>query len=317
MQPDNQNRIVFGCIFFIVLACWYKRATNDVATMFGKDGKDIPAEKRAPAEHIPFFENRPYLIREICDKYGVKSGSFRSYALNFGSTDNTERRRETIGDYTLPWLDAGGDKGHVMEDFDAETPGAHIVGTRCSSTAFALKAYFCGVEQAQASPSAAFKGSSFSKFVDVHRALATDGQHVTWMVQMGMGNNHRHGDAGLKAAGLSHTWLVTALPDGHYMWLQSFIEQYTFQQWIDLAKQRGEYTLTLKQLRHKIKLMEVLTDAVAWTPEVNAAYLELFNVDMDFETNFAISERWDPNDPLQLAYWWICDWPTNTNATAA
>lgn len=92
--------------------------------------------------------------------------------------------------------------------------------------------------------------------------------------------------------GLSHVWLVAALSDGTFYWLQSFIGQYSLYTWM---ARKGHYHLTADQLDHRLTLLDRLTATDAWDGEAEAMYKELFNVSM--------KEHWfnDKLDPFRRA----------------
>jgi hypothetical protein len=129
------------------------------------------------------------------------------------------------------------------------------------------------------------------------------GAHPRWVVSISLNSaeEEAHDCVG-------HAFIIVGQPDGSYLWLQSFVGKYSLPAWLaHLEESTGSADLTYAALQRRLDLLELLEDADFWTEEVNEAYLELFNVNMDEEHSF---EGWY-SDLISLTITWqiACTFP--------
>ena len=155
--------------------------------------------------------------------------------------------------------DYGGRDGHAPEEVDFDkSPTKAIEVTRCSSTNYAVTAYFCGDAVA----------SNKDRHVDIntYRETIVGDQGVDLLERfMGGLRDDRsggHGDGGGRQArtvfrfgfgpthdtvdgepvghlDIEHVWTVVALPTGEFWWLQSFIGHYSLLDWMSKPPLEG------------------------------------------------------------------------------
>mmetsp|Transcript_9001 Transcript_9001/g.29762 ORF Transcript_9001/g.29762 Transcript_9001/m.29762 type:complete len:263 (+) Transcript_9001:78-866(+) len=131
--------------------------------------------------------------------------------------------------------DIGGEHGHEPEPLDTDdnqVGGAESMAvTRCTSTQFAVTAYFCGLDVAHNRDSAedAAKAPSviggqgigeseidkFESWLKAMHALGeARGKHPRYVYRLGVGTEGSE-------AGYAHVWDIVAQPDGTFYWLQA------------------------------------------------------------------------------------------------
>mmetsp|Transcript_27269 Transcript_27269/g.81202 ORF Transcript_27269/g.81202 Transcript_27269/m.81202 type:complete len:382 (-) Transcript_27269:192-1337(-) len=191
--------------------------------------------------------------------------------------------------------DIGGEHGHEPEPLDTDdnqVGGAESMAvTRCTSTQFAVTAYFCGLDVAHNRDSAedAAKAPSviggqgigeseidkFESWLKAMHALGeARGKHPRYVYRLGVGTEGSE-------AGYAHVWDIVAQPDGTFYWLQSFVGHYSLPSWMRQSDAKGERDLLFETVLHKLEALRELFRIVAWDRAANANYLRLFNVDMD------------------------------------
>ena len=190
---------------------------------------------------------------------------------------------------------------------------AQVVGTRCASTKFALSVYFCGAATANGEPNIwnGWAGAlqQLRETLESMRMISMqDGVHPAFVYELSLGQRERSDPA------LEHVWTIVAQPDGTYMWLQSYIQHYTLQQWMKEAMRRGEQYLTYDQLAAKLDAYEELRSAAAtgWTARANTLYEELFWVDVIKKTGSISFSAANAIEDL----WWQTVWKS-TGASGA
>ena len=172
----------------------------------------------------------------------------------------------------------------------------------------ALTRYFCG--QGAEVPFAEYVGFSKLKVrINDKWNSATAGQHPKYFYRLSLGVVETPKGAG--HTGLSHVWLIAALEDSTFYWLQSFIQKYSLYTWLE---KEGYYHLTREELFRRLDLVESLTNGATWTKgDGEKHYRELFNVSMnDYWTMADIeaatmlkpqARRFDPKVDILVAHW--------------
>eukprot|EP00546_Thalassionema_frauenfeldii_P003938 CAMPEP_0178922558 /NCGR_PEP_ID=MMETSP0786-20121207/16225_1 /TAXON_ID=186022 /ORGANISM="Thalassionema frauenfeldii, Strain CCMP 1798" /LENGTH=357 /DNA_ID=CAMNT_0020596945 /DNA_START=33 /DNA_END=1107 /DNA_ORIENTATION=+ len=237
----------------------------------------IPAAKTRAEDHWNLLAKDDTLLRRLAEYLEGKENPD-----NQMKEDYKLRSREMKIMFDL--VDFGGLDGHRYEsgDFaDMET----FRGTRCSSTRSAVTAYFCGADVAL-NRNAALKANiknnnygvdSFREYVTCrHEEGTKTGNFTRSVFRLGIGCQEQ-------LAGYSHAFNIIAQPDGSYLWLQSYISQYSLQQWmaqkqlLDGNRPRGK--LSYDQLLAKLDTLDRIMSIDGWTDQANADYLDLFFVD--------------------------------------
>ena len=185
---------------------------------------------------------------------------------------------------------------------------AQVIGTRCASTKFALSVYFCGADTANGAPNIwnGWAGAlqQLRETLESMRMISMqDGVHPAFVYELSLGQRERSDPA------LEHVWTIVAQPDGTYMWLQSYIQHYTLQQWMKESMRRGEQYLTYEQLTAKLdKYQELrISAATGWTARANTLYKELFWVDVRENGDV----RFSAANAIEDLWWQIrCKYPT-------
>lgn len=65
-------------------------------------------------------------------------------------------------------------------------------------------------------------------------------------------------------------------PDGTFLWLQAYIDEYSLGTWMQRSKQAGINPMSAEELRRRLKLLHVLDeDAEAWDDKADDIYNEV------------------------------------------
>ena len=204
-----------------------------------------------------------------------------------------------------PIVDFGGKHGCVPERLDADDVETMRV-TRCSTTVCALARYFCG--PGAEVPYAEYVGFSKLKArINDRWNSATAGQHPKYFYRLSLGvvEASKHDSR----TDLNQVWLIAALGDGSFYWLQSFIIKYSLSTWL---KEEGYYHLTREELFRLLDLVESLTNP-KWTNDVGEKHYRELLVSMDdywmvADTEAATmlkpqSRRFNPKVDILVAQW--------------
>eukprot|EP00339_Tiarina_fusa_P020331 CAMPEP_0117073676 /NCGR_PEP_ID=MMETSP0472-20121206/51880_1 /TAXON_ID=693140 ORGANISM="Tiarina fusus, Strain LIS" /NCGR_SAMPLE_ID=MMETSP0472 /ASSEMBLY_ACC=CAM_ASM_000603 /LENGTH=194 /DNA_ID=CAMNT_0004798331 /DNA_START=574 /DNA_END=1155 /DNA_ORIENTATION=- len=154
--------------------------------------------------------------------------------------------------------------------------------------------------------------SSFSEYIACRHGKAeasNNGSHRRAVYRIGVGCED-------SLAGYSHAFNIVAQPDGTFLWLQSYISQYSLQTWMSKRDSDGSPYghLSLDQLLDKLQKVERLMGIWSWTPQANADYYELFGVNKDAEAlkhgKPAVSTTWEHTHRLSVFVWdEACEYP--------
>jgi len=214
-----------------------------------------------------------------------------------------------------PEVDSGGEHGCVPERPDEDDDIMNTETwrvTRCSTTVCALTRYFCGPGAEVPSVEYYVGLSTLKAIINRRWESATASQHPRYFYRLSLGvvPTSKDADRSARYTGLSHVWLIAALGNGSFYWLQSFIMKYSLYTWL---KEEGYYHLTREELFRRLDLVESLTTASTWTNVAEKHYTELFNVSMqDYwkmaEIDAAMmlrshSRRFDPNVDRLFTIW--------------
>jgi len=203
----------------------------------------------------------------------------------------------------------GGDDGHQHEGAWYESRP-----TRCSTTQAALVSYFCGAEAANRSTY--FGGPGAAALDDFEEVLAA---------LRGHGEKERRYVFRLDVVsesgrpGFSHAWTVVLQPNGTLYWLQSFVGQYTLQEWMS-SRKGGRYAsdgpaLHIRAFLEKLRRLRTLFNISSWGDAHNTAYHDLFWVDQRAQEGFY---KFNMSDMSLGQFRWnlACRYPTPNSAQA-
>ena len=322
----------------VLLAAWlYASQTKDPF-----EGGLIPAEARGPFSHWAFIQQTPNFVRDMTThalrnghgsrgRGSLKEGLETAFTGRVGGIDSESMlKSKGLKDMELlMFADYGGELGAVPEEMDTRNADALAV-TRCSTTSFAVTAYFCGIDVANSIPAYYAGVDNFVMFL-----RHTHDMEPRWplIYRLGIGSEER------SEPSQGHVWSIVALPDGTFHWIQSFIGNvtcyiahwlfasrwliftliptsdaghYSVEEWMKKCERGGEAKLTLSALLAKLDQLKMLQTIDAWTPKANAAYVELFNVDI---TKTALEQdgfhSWQLSHRLTQFFWDIaCEYPT-------
>mmetsp|Transcript_33600 Transcript_33600/g.56519 ORF Transcript_33600/g.56519 Transcript_33600/m.56519 type:complete len:353 (+) Transcript_33600:163-1221(+) len=261
----KKNKLLFWLAFVTLFLVFFWKPDDPFA-----DGP-VPAAARPPTEHWGAIQRNHNFVRLFTDHAngaGSRRGSVKTVLL--GSASGIKKYA-----YSKEY---GGDDGHEPEAISHEDLNTVAV-TRCTSTRFAVTAYFCGLDVAS-NRDQSRRESGNSTALEFEGAAALD-EHLVYM--------HRDLQAVMYRLGIgsatpsdppqSHVWSIVGHPDGTFHWLQSFVGHYSLQEWMTHVEKIGEKNLSLAQLRAKLRQVQELQAVEAWTERANALYLELFHVD--------------------------------------
>ena len=290
----------------LVIYMWVSKPPSPFA-----DGA-IPAAKRAPSEHWDAILRWRAFTREMTSHSRLvpKSRWWRGGRKSFSEE--------------IEGHDTGGEDGHEPEalstsigDKGGHSAAESMAVTRCTSTRFAVTAYFCGLDIAHnldkdnAEVATKIVGQAgVEDAIDalkkalsqLHAVGRATGEHKRFVYRLGVGSEDGK-------AGYAHVWNIVAQPDGTFLWLQSFINQYSLPTWMKQSDSRDERHLLFDTILHKLELIRKLMRIDKWDAEANDAYLAVFNVDMNLARG-AKGERLS-RQRLQSFSWDIaCEYPT-------
>uniref|UniRef100_A0A7S2MEF9 Uncharacterized protein n=1 Tax=Octactis speculum TaxID=3111310 RepID=A0A7S2MEF9_9STRA len=240
----------------------------------------IPAAQRGPGQHWGHIKGWNTVVSDITrstDGLGSRRGSLST--VIFGAVGGAKKSLEDGEDWRLYKADFGGENGHEPEAIDMKSSDP-IGVTRCTSTRFALTAYYCGLEIAKNLDRDKRATTNATQFLGVDSlgmslvSMWDRQSRLPAVYRLGIGSK-KH-----STPSQSHVWSIVANPDGSFHWLQSFISHYTLHEWMDLCDKRGEASLTLDAILAKLNQIRVLQEIEEFDYEANRHYLELFNVDI-------------------------------------
>lgn len=109
-----------------------------------------------------------------------------------------------------------------------------------------------------------------------------------------------------------HVVSIVGQPDGTFLWLQSYINQYTLDEWFSYLEQtQGTPYFTFDELLFRLNLLIELMAIEGWTADANDIYFTLFHVDMDAwsATFSAPARQWTTRNRLHTFWKYVCDYP--------
>ena len=219
------------------------------------------------------------------------------------SSRNRTRRNEAK--LLMGLVDFGGPNGHQAEKGNwgnVETER----GTRCSTTQSAVTAYFCGAEVAENQDlSLGTKRKSWfsgvepsSEFITCRYNEGVQAKTYQRSVYLLLNACEAH------LAQYSHSFSIVAQPDGTFLWLQSYIQEYSLHTWMDKKDMDGtpHDHLTFDALLSKLKQVDRLMKKGSWSEQAMSDH----NVDKGLQTAY----RWKPEHRLSMIYWdEACEYP--------
>lgn len=268
----------------------------------------IPARARGPEDHWSYMKRNSAFVRTMTEGLKTKAAT----------KEGKKRLQQSQTFSFMERVDFGGADGHVAEGGEMDLENIRV--TRCSTTRSGITAYFCGKDVATNQDAAlGYKGKvpnfgveSFRQYLTCrHRDGHGTGTHKRSVYRLGVGCKDN-------LAGYSHAFSIVAQPDGTYFWLQSYISQYSLATWMSKAdgtKESGLAAhLTYDELMEKLDAVDRLMSIDSWTPDANADYNDLFNVDKDLEAAKGSTRRkinqWNMDHRLHVFSWdEACEYP--------
>jgi len=185
---------------------------------------------------------------------------------------------------------------------------------RCTSTRYAVTAYFCGEvvannlnrEEASNTSHPLYEGlDDFEEaLVLLHASGKEVGRHERLVYRLGVSSESFDHDLPM-----DHVWSIVSQPDGTFMWLQSYVNHYSLAEWMQQSDHRDQRYLSLRTLQGLLQQLRGLMAISKWTPAANAAYLALFNVDI-LKHKPDVASEWKPKHRLTYFIWDIsCEYP--------
>ena len=305
VSGQGNRAFIVGLVVFLgaIIAAQIFGAQNehDIAKGLLLQNK-VPADACSATGHWDFIRSHPSFTRDMRAKLQQDKGT-------------TEMWRSATYEEMAEHVDAGGEDA-APETLDA-TDLQSMAVTRCSSTQYAVTAYFCGAKAAGRPD----EGAQLIGGYDVisMKEMLRDPWHVAvaeykrrqrklekkrkrelenstetdkrkspsdrspapeprLVLRLAIGQQKR------STPSLEHVWSIVGLSDGTFLWLQSYIGFYTLTEWMDHAVGSGQKALSLSQLEGKLSNLQQLLDvsgaASAWTADLNADYKELFFADV-------------------------------------
>ena len=215
--------------------------------------------------------------------------------------------------------DVGGEERHAPEEIDllgtAREMAESVAVTRCTATNYAITAYFCGSEAADNMDSGKWRpGTVFGGGLRAFEGLLDRQEAQRLVLRFGLGSGE---------AKIDHVWMIIGEADGSFVWLQSYIDEYSLGTWMELANSTGVNPMSLSGLRRRVELLKILAQAKdGWDEEADDAYFELFNVrvnDRQERHNARGAPRWDKATWKggDVHFNVACQWPLETLDRAA
>lgn len=279
-QQENRKWLWSGLILCFAFIAWKVYATRAI------DPCSLPE-----SDYISIFRGSQF-IRDHSDQAPI-------FELRQPGVDDEDR-------------DFGGKYGCIPEPVADSMELETTRVTRCSTTVCALSRFFCG-EGSEKSTDYRFGFDSLKDHIKRERPRGAQKTRFYRAVLSSVAA--KSNDHSTKHTGLNHVWMIVALQDGTFYWLQSFIMKYSLYTWL---KREGNYHLTKDELFRRLDNVERLTKARTWDAISEGYYAELFNVSMsdywtmsDLDNSFQLkarTERFDPQQDALITIWQqVCD----------
>jgi hypothetical protein len=285
-------------------------SSKDAALRSGK----IPADERSWNEHWHWIRDWDTFTRDMTshEPFWVRLKRGFSTVL-FGGVGEYA----TVSDAAADIKSDGGGRGVPTPESsasDVNDKKAWAV-TRCSSTRYAVTAYYCGLDIANnANHNAEMQDKIKLSLSSRHGVQSLNNYLQRWydntsfrkknkdssvrVIRLGLGQHER------STPPLEHVWSIICLPNGAFEWYQSYISFYSLHEWMDHV--HGAFDM--KTMQQKLSLLKDLTlDSVEgpqntrWTTKMNVAYEQLFWVDVK-NVNKMETVAWNSNNQLLLAW---------------
>ena len=275
------------------------------------DGK-IPAAEVLPNDHWDRIAKDDSLVRILSSELEGNRDASLERKMKMATND-----KNMMSDRADGFDRFGGLDGHRHEPVGLKMDDWQ--GTRCSSTMGSMTAYFCGKKVAL-DRDVALKEKSKLPFIGINSFR----DFIKCRYEAGRynGDNHKRSVYRLgigcqdSFAGYSHAFSIIAQPDGSFMWLQSYIQQYSLPRWMAQSKPDGSPRgkLSYDELLAKLDRIESLMSIDGWDEEANANYLDLFFVDKNKEAmnrgTKSVSQDWKVTHRLEFFSWdEACEYP--------
>ena len=127
----------------------------------------------------------------------------------------------------------------------------------------------------------------------------------------------RFGFLAYQAQHLGHVWTVVGQPDGTFLWLQSYIQEYTLGDWMAHSKARGLNPMNLTEVRRRVAGLKALERPrpTGWDAELDALYHEMFHVRVGAKINLGFLQSILANYRGGIVHYdFACEWPLPKNA---
>ncbi len=335
--------LILACVMGVGIL--WQTADNDGQGIIHVHGsKDDLADNHVPAsdrsEHWDFiFEHRQKFVRHYLrhahkDKFRLPS--MKDFLENGGAQ----------------MTDAGGSNRNEAEELDLVMGSSakiqeSIAVTRCTSTQYAITAYYCGSKVADNQDLGKTNMISFGNLDSFEYWLNRQELLRSGMASMALlaaknGETHanrknkriaeevrkahrsvfRFGISSGEAA-IDHVWVIVGNPEGTFTWHQSYINEYSCGKWMERSKRAGFNPMNSTALRGRVALLRILEKPKpAWDQEADDAYFTLFDVRInDRKERQAASnyKHWDKAiwSKGQVSYDLACEWPLQTHNSSA
>ena len=287
--------------FLFLLICiliYYCSSSKDDALRNGQ----ISADERSWKDHWNYIREWDTFTRDMTSHeplwVRIKSGLF---VILFGRGEYA-----TLSDAAAEQKSDGGGRGVPKPESSTDKNSWAV--TRCSSTRYAVTAYYCGLDIANnANHNAEFQDrmklavsshigvqslkNYLQKWHDNTMMRKSKKDHSIRVLRLDIGQIER------STPPLDHVWSIICLPNGTFEWYQSYISFYSLHEWMDHVS--GAYDM--KTMIQKLSLLKDLTvvSNTDWTVRMNAAYEQLFWIDVN-NVNKMKAVAWNSKNKLSL-----------------
>ena len=262
--------------------------TLSILLFFVTTSKDDSLRKGlVPADERPWNQHWNYISE--WDSFTRDMTSHETFWVKLKSGFN--RILFGVGEYSSLSNEAaekksdGGGRG-VPKPQDGTDTNTFAV-TRCSSTSYAVTAYYCGLDIANNANANA--KVSLAHLASQREGVASLRQYITqWhdntkqrkkdkdssvsVIRLGVGQNERSEPA------LEHVWNIICQPDGTFLVYMSYISFYSLHEW--MTHIGG--SLTILDMQQRLNQLEYVTKPQeTWNQKMNDYYHDLFWVDVN------------------------------------
>jgi hypothetical protein len=327
-------------IFILFSLIYYCSSSKDDALRNGQ----VPADERSWKEHWNYIREWDTFTRDMTSHESL----WVRFKRGVLTVLNGPGEYTTLSDAAAERKSDGGGRGVPKPEtstlYAASYDQKSWAVTRCSSTRYAVTAYYCGlniannangnaefVDQVKHASSSHLGVQSLQKYLQkwYENTSSRKSKKDTSLrvLRLGLGQHER------STPPLEHVWSIICLPNGTFEWYQSYISFYSLHEWMDHVvedqnqhqhqKQNAAYDM--KRMNKKLSLLKDLTvvstssplsssssSLPRWTNRMNVAYEQLFWVDVKKENKMK-PVHWISENKLRLRWDVAC--PTTKERT--